>query len=132
MKKGLLIVALLATVAGAVCAGVTYWLLRKPESEWTTRSPRALREFSGGLADLAKMYRMEAVHHFEEALELDPSFAMAKLHLAFLYPSRSERKRMTAELRQVDPASLNARERFLLAYQLAGEEGSSSMIGTSR
>ncbi|MEM7351804.1 MAG: tetratricopeptide repeat protein [Acidobacteriota bacterium] len=124
MRKGLLVIALLAIAAGAVCAAVGYMLWREP-GEWTTRSPKALEEFAEGLADLAKMYRMDAVRHFEEALELDPAFAMAKLHLALLYPSRSERRRMTEELREVDPTGLNDRERFLLSYQLAREEGRS-------
>ena len=125
MRRGLIILALLTSGGAVICAGVAYWLLREPESEWTTRSPKALERFVDGLADLAKMYRMDAVHHFEEALELDPAFAMAKLHLALLYPSRSERKRMTDELRQVDPERLNTRERFLLHYQLAREDGRS-------
>ena len=123
MKKILLITVLLAAVAGAVFAGVTFWLLREPAAEWTTRSPRALREFTQGLEDQAKIYRMDAVHHFEEALELDPSFVMAKLQLAFLYSSESERRRMLDELREVDPGQLNPRERFLLAYRLARADG---------
>ncbi len=83
------------------------------------RSPKALEEFDAGLKDLAKMYHVDAVQHFEKALELDPGFAMAKLHLANLYPSRSERKRLHKELRQIDPDGLKARERFLLTYRLA-------------
>ncbi len=122
LKPALLIV--LSIVAGAaVCAGAAWWLLRGPESEWTTRSPKALEEFEQGLKDLAKMYTMNAVQRFERALERDPSFAMAKLHLAMLYPSRSERKRLHEELRQIAPQELTARERFLLAYHLAHFEG---------
>ncbi len=120
--KRILLIALPLVAAGAVCAAA-FWLLRSPEPEWTTRSPRALEEYREGLRDLAKNYRMDAVQHFEKALELDPSFAMAKLHLASLYPSRSERKRLTVELRQIDAQDLTARERFLLAYELARLEG---------
>lgn len=111
--------AVAVAVAGAVLAACAYWLLRAPRPEWTTRSPRALEELEGGLKNLAKMYKMDAVQHFEKALELDPSFAMAKLHLATLYPSRSERKRLHEELRQIDTQQLQARERFLIAYHLA-------------
>lgn len=123
MRKVLFITLGLATAAGAVFAGVTYWLLREEPSEWTTRSPRALREFTEGLGDLAKIYRVDAIRHFEEALELDPSFAMAKLNLAFLYTSRSERQRMLDELREVDVSELRPRERFLVTYRLARAEG---------
>ena len=123
MRKILLIVIGLAAIASAVFAGVTYWLLREPHPEWTTRSPKALREFTEGLEDLAKMYRIDAVRHFEEALELDPDFVMAKLNLAFLYNSRSERQRILSELQEVESGPLNPREGFLLAYQLARSEG---------
>ncbi len=106
-----------AAIAAFAAGG--YLLLRPPRAEWTTRSPRAFEEFESGLKDLAKMYAMDAVEHFENALELDPSFAMAKLQLAVLSPSRSERKRLYQELRQVDPQKLSGRERFLLAYRQA-------------
>ncbi len=119
LRRVLLFALSAAAVVAAVCAVSAYWLLRAPQPEWTTRSPRALEEFEIGLKDLTKMYKMDAVQHFEKALELDPSFAMAKLHLATLSPSRSERKRLHRELREVDPQGLGDRERFLLVYHLA-------------
>ena len=123
LRRVLLLALPAAAVLGAVCVAAAYWLLRAPEPEWTTRSPRALDELEYGLKALAKRYEMDAVEHFEQALELDPSFAMAKLHLATLSPSRSERKRLHDELRQIDPTPLRPREGFLLAYQLARFEG---------
>ncbi len=118
-KRVLLFAIPAAAVTVAVLIAGAYWLLRTPPPEWTTRSPRALEEYEIGLKDLAKMYKMDAVQHFEKALELDPSFAMARLHLATLYPSRSERKRLHEELRLIDTRKLQARESFLLAYHLA-------------
>ncbi len=123
MKKIILISVLLASGAGAVAAGVAYLLLRQDEPEWTSRSPKALKELEQGLEDLARVYTMDAIRHFEEALELDPSLAMAKLHLSVLYPSKSERERLLEELKTTDTAPLNARERFLVAYHVARAEG---------
>ncbi len=121
--KRVLLLALPALVAaGAAFAACVYWMLRAPPPEWTTRSPRALEEFESGLKALVKMYKMDAVEHFEKALELDPSFAMAKLNLATLYPSHSERKRLHQELQQIVPEELGSRERFLLAHHLARYE----------
>ncbi len=123
VKRILWIAVPLVAAVVALCAGAAFLLFNGSQSEWTTRSPKALEEYERGLKDLAKMYKMSAVQYFETALELDPSFAMAKLQLATLYPSRSERKRLHEELRQVDAGKLTARERFLLAYQLAHFEG---------
>ncbi len=121
-RQVLLIVLPVAAGVVALCAGAAFLLFHGPEAEWTTRSPKALEEFELGLKDLAKMYSVSAIQHFEQALERDPSFAMAKLQLTTLYPSRSERKRLHEELRQVDPGELNQREQFLLAYHLARVE----------
>ncbi len=119
LRRILLFAVPAVAAVGAVFAAGVYWLLRAPEKEWTTRSPRALEELESGLKNLTKMYKMDAVQHFEKALELDPSFAMAKLQLATLSLSRSERKRLHQELKQLDTQKLGARERFLLAYRLA-------------
>jgi len=125
MKKRLLVIGLLLVAMGAACAVLTFKAWRLTSREWTTRSPKALKELKYGLENLEKRYRMDAVRHFEEALELDPGFAMAKLNLATLYVSPSERRRMTRGLREVDPEDLNPRERFLVAYHLAREDGRS-------
>ncbi len=113
-----LVVAAVA-VAAAVLAACAFWWLRSPPVEWTTRSPRALEEFESGLKELTKLYTMDAVERFEEALDLDSGFVMAKLYLATLSPSRSERRRLHRELLEVEAGALEARERFLLAYHLA-------------
>lgn len=122
MKKIFLLSALLAAVAGTVCAGVAFWLLQKPQREWTTDSRKALKEFEHGLERLRKMSRTAAAEHFEEALRQDGSFAMAKLHLMLLARSAPERQRLAKEIQQIEPGALTARERFLLSYHLARGE----------
>lgn len=119
LRRLLLFAVAAVAAAGAVFAAGAYWLLRAPQPEWTTRSPKALEELESGLKALTKTYKMDAVEHFEKALELDPSFVMAKLQLAMLSPSGSERKRLYQELRQIDAQKLTDRERFLVAYRLA-------------
>ncbi|MEM7582355.1 MAG: tetratricopeptide repeat protein [Acidobacteriota bacterium] len=129
MNRVVLLVVVLLILAAGGGATAVWWWLRPPEPEWTSASPRAIRKLETGLADLAKMYAVDAVRSFEEALELDPSFAMPKLHLALLYPSRSERMRMVNALREVELEALTPRERFLLSYELArfdGREGDAS------
>ncbi len=123
MKRVFLITALVLVSAVAICVGLAILWLRQPEPDWTSASPKAIREFETGLADLAKMYTMDAVRHFEDALALDPTFVMAKLHLALLYPSRSERMRVIEALREAESTELTSRERFLLHYYLARAEG---------
>ncbi|MCP3957050.1 MAG: tetratricopeptide repeat protein [bacterium] len=120
MNKKLLLISVSLGVLVLVAGGVVaYRLLSEPPREWTTRSPRALKELEEGLADLKKMYRPDALRHFEKALELDPDFAMAKLELSYLEPSGSERKKLAKELDEVDLGTLTARERFLLTYHMA-------------
>ncbi len=122
-QRILLLAILALVVAGGVAAVSAYLLLRGPAAEWTTCSPKALEELERGLKDLAKAYEADAVRHFEKALELDPDFAMAKVQLAALSPSLSERKRLHEELRRAEIEGLRPRERFLLSYELAQFEG---------
>ena len=122
-KKILLLAVPVLAVVGGVAITCAYLLLRGPRPEWTTSSPKALDELENGLKDLAKAYELDATRHFEKALELDPSFVMAKLQLATLYPSRSERRQLHEELRDVPPGGLLPRERFLLGYEIARFEG---------
>ena len=57
-------------------------LIALPRSaEWTTSSDEALAEFEAGLDAEMKIYGMDAVRHFDRAVEIDSEFAVAKLRL---------------------------------------------------
>ena len=66
------------------------------------------------MEDRAKLYMAEATQHFERALELDPSFAMARLQLAFESSRGDEqsRDRIRAVVDAADLGRLTPRERF--------------------
>ena len=110
-----IVLALLAAGGGA-------WLwLAERRQPWTTSSPAARAELERGLEAEMKYYSEDARRHFQRALELDPSFAMAKLRLLNHVPF-SEKERvdeLVEELRQVDLDRLTERERFLVGYRLA-------------
>ncbi|MCG6963463.1 MAG: hypothetical protein LJE95_09375 [Acidobacteria bacterium] len=111
MKKWTLVAA-----AVTVVVGVSGWrLLAGHRSEWTTSSPQALAEFQAGMEDRAKLYTAEARQHFERALELDPSFAMARLQVAFESSRGDEqsRDRIRAVVDAAELGRLTPRERFL-------------------
>lgn len=81
-------------------------------------SPAGVR---AGFRDLSQFYFADAHQHFERAVELDPDFAIVKLHLAFLSDT-PERERLREELGLADRDRLNAQERFLLADWLGRED----------
>ncbi len=54
----------------------------------TTHSSEAYKEYLEGMDDLDKLYQREAVPHFERAIALDSTFAMAHFQLAALQPSQ--------------------------------------------
>ena len=113
MRK-LWIVPILLILIGAVMA-----LLFMRSPEWSTTSPRALREFELGLDARMKMYNDEAGAHFTRALELDPDFVAAKLVYRGCCADAETRKSLTEELRRVELDGLTARERFMLEFDLA-------------
>jgi tetratricopeptide (TPR) repeat protein len=87
--------------------------------EWTTRSRPALQAFQSGLDARMRFYMQDAVEHFRRAVELDPSFAAARVQLLEVSGSPEERQRMAEALATIDPDTLNERERFLVELALA-------------
>jgi Tfp pilus assembly protein PilF len=114
MRKLLLSLALLLVVAAAA-----FLALRGPRREWSTSSPEALAAYGRGLEDLMRYYREDAHREFERALELDPSFIVAKVQLFETASDPAERKRLYSELEAADRSRLTPRERFLIEYLLS-------------
>jgi len=117
MRKYLIaLIALALLVAGAL------YVARSRGDEWTCESTEALSEYERGLDARMKLYGPDAARHFARAVELDPGFVAAKLNLRYYERDQEARKRITAELEQVDLERLTARERFLVSYELARAE----------
>lgn len=116
-----LVLGALAAAGGIAAAA---WTMRREEPRWTTRSPEAAQEYERGLEAAMKFYEVEAYGHFERALELDPSFVMPRLQLIrYLRTQDKEAYQEHLEaIKAVDPARLNARERFILDYYRARQE----------
>jgi len=120
MKKYIAWLAVILILAlGAVIATAAIWLWSAGEAEWTTCSNAAHKELDLGLDDFERYYLGDAVAHFQRAIDLDPEFAAAKVFLSDQHPSSEVRKRLLAELREVDPDALTPRERFLVSYWVA-------------
>jgi len=105
-------------VVGALAAVVAISLLALPRRmEWSTRSGAALEEFERASEARSKLYRVEALHHLERAVELDPEFLYAKLLLADELARQHEidrAKQLYAEVMRGDLDGLRPRERFLI------------------
>lgn len=128
MKKLILaVLALAAVLAGALL------LARYERYEWTTDSPQALAAFEAGQEALGKLYRQDAVDHFERALAADPSFAAAQLYLLLaLRAQDGSPERISAlldQLRQQDLDHLNEREQALVSYYLNRTSGKPQRAG---
>ncbi len=119
MKKLILISASLLAIAGVAAGG--YWMLREPETRWTTPSPAAAEAFEQGFDQLSKAYIADARESFRRAVELDPDFAVAKKYLAYV-SEEEERERLSAELEATDRDRLMPHERFLIEFWLAREK----------
>lgn len=118
MRKAWILVALAALVLGAMLL-----MARSGHGEWTTDSSQALAQLEKGLQAQMKMYDVEAVKHYRQALELDPGFVAAKLALMRVTHDGKELERLAGELATADLTALTAREQFLVRYRLAREEG---------
>jgi len=97
-------------------------LIALPRStEWTTSSDDALAEFEAGLNAEMKIYGMDAVGHFDRAVELDPGFAVAKLRLVkyMAYYDKKKTKQLWEDLATVDLETLRPRERTMIRHGLA-------------
>jgi Tfp pilus assembly protein PilF len=66
------------------CLGGPLWGQEKGDLPITTRSPEALQFYKKGLLDLRAYNFASAQENWRKATELDPDFAMAHLHLAFV------------------------------------------------
>ena len=127
MRTALVIVASLVVVSALVVGGLYLWCTSAEESTWTTRSPEALRTFEEGVDDLSRRYFLDAILHFERALELDPEMPAAKFFLAQIYSELpAQREQYLGALRDADPAKMNERERLLRSYLLASADGKRS------
>ncbi len=118
MRKTWIVLALLLAVAGGVML-----MARRTGSDWTTDSPAALAEFERGLDAQMKYYGGDASDSYRKALEIDPEFVAAKLSLWRYERDPERKKKLIDELRAVNLDRLNPRERFLLSYALAREDG---------
>ena len=91
----------------------------EPPSEWTTNSEAAREELIRGLEAEAKLYAVEASHHYEQALELDPEFVMAQVKVFARTSNRHPRfEELQEYLQKADTAPLTERERFLVEFFL--------------
>ena len=66
------------------CLSGSLWAEEQGELPITTRSPEALEFYKKGLLELRAYNFAAAQENWRKAIELDPDFAMAHLHLAFV------------------------------------------------
>ena len=103
----------------AIGAAVALRALRA-DAEWSSASESALAAFEQGLDAEKQLYHNEAREHFARALELDPSFAMARFKVLILSGDKATRVARLKELvAQTDLEALSDRERVLILYRLA-------------
>ncbi|MEM1207047.1 MAG: tetratricopeptide repeat protein [Acidobacteriota bacterium] len=113
-----------ATTVALGVAGYALWSFQDEPAPWTTRSPKALEAFDEGIWNLSRFYFRDAVVQFERALELDPDFPMARLHLALLHEEGDpERDRLMEGLATVNAEGMTEMERWLLTYWLTRHGG---------
>lgn len=119
MKRiALALVALLVVAA----IGAAAYILTRPERVWTTSSEQARVEFEACLDNISRYYTRDAREHCARAVELDPDFVAAQIYLARYLPPE-QRKEIVESLRRTDLDRLSPRERFLVRFALAREEG---------
>ena len=81
----------------AIGAAVALRALRA-DAEWSSASESALAAFEQGLDAEKQLYHNEAREHFARALELDPSFAMARFKVLILSGDKATRVARLKEL----------------------------------
>ncbi|MDY7093703.1 MAG: tetratricopeptide repeat protein [Acidobacteriota bacterium] len=117
--------SLLATVLviGLTAVGIAWW--QNAESNpWTTDSEKARIALEQGWEAYTKLYHSEAAELYERAVEADPQWVVPRLMLARMLPFANERRRELVDAaRQADLEALSDRERFLVEYNLAMEDG---------
>jgi Tfp pilus assembly protein PilF len=105
-----------------VVAGVTLVALPS-DPAWTTSSADALAEFEAGEVALNKFYMTEALRHFENAVEIDPDFLVAKWRVTRLRQvlGGDRPDQFVDELMKADLSGLTPRERFFIEFWRAGQ-----------
>lgn len=121
MRRPLVLMLFLSL--SAITAGAMAFMFMREKPQWTTSSREALAAFEQGLADEMKMYQSDALQHYARALELDPSFAMARVKVAQLGENRGDRNRLLALLSSIDTSELTELERKLIEIRKARAEG---------
>jgi serine/threonine protein kinase/Flp pilus assembly protein TadD len=83
----------------------------KAVADVTTHSPEAYKEYLQGLEDFAKLYKIEAIRHFEKAIAIDSTFAMAYFRIAQFADDRTRsRTSFQMALKFSDRLTLRERE----------------------
>jgi len=114
----------LGVIAVVIAAGGISLIALPKSPEWTTDSPEALAEFEHGLAAEMKLYGMDAVRHFDRAVELDPDFAAAKVRLIkyLAYYDKKRAKQLWEDLAETNLDRLRPREQVMIKLALARHE----------
>ncbi len=126
------VLALVVVLVSVGVVGSAFFLMlgrATTKPAWTTDSPRALVAFEEALDATQKVYWADAVGFLERAVELDPSFAMARVSLAWM-KSRGNTKELEALLKSIDTSGLTDRESMLIRYYLAHVENRHDDAGT--
>ena len=110
---GVLAIPLLGTAAAVVAL--------RPQRAWTSDSADAIAEVERGRQAETKLYKNEAMTHYEKAVELDATFTAAKLLLAGLLGGGDKQRigTLLGDVRAADLTRLTANEQFLIRYSLA-------------
>lgn len=121
MRRRVTIVAFISLFLATAAAMAFMFIRDKPQ--WTTSSRESLREFEEGLADEMKMYRSDALQHYARALEIDPSFAMARMKVVQLSEGGLNLDKWRSLLESIDTEPLSPRERALVSIRLLRAQG---------
>ncbi len=117
MRRALWIGVLAIPLLGTAVAVVAL----RPQRTWTSDSADAIAEVERGRQAETKLYKNEAMAHYEKAVELDPTFSAAKLLLAGLLGGSDKQRigTLLGDVRAADLSRLTANEQFLIRYSLA-------------
>ncbi len=118
MRRLLIVLALLLIGAGGVML-----MARRTVTAWTTDSPEALAALERGLDAQMKFYGHEALEGYQQAVELDPDFVAAKVMMLLRSYGWENKQELMEQLRAADLDRLTGRERFLVRYVLARNDG---------
>jgi len=107
---------LFVMVTVVIAFGVVGILALPQKSVWTTDSKEALAEFEASMEASQKLYHQEARSHLERALELDPTFVVAKVQMADLCRWEDEERasQLMSEIEAADLTNLTPREHFMV------------------